>query len=435
MADEQSCKRSIEITVPLEEVEAETLRVETEIQKKVRLPGFRPGKVPMSMVRSRFESDIRQEVAENLVPKAFRKRGEADQLDVVGTPNVTDLHFHKGEPIKFKAEFEVAPEIQLGEYRGLTAPYAEPKVEEDDINERLKGMQEQKAEFINIDPRPLEDGDYAVVALKSLSGTDTPIDENELTLHIGDPETVGAFTENLRGVEPGQEKQFEVAYPEDYGRESLAGKTVLFSATVKGIRKKELPELNDEFAADMGDYKSLEELRGEVRRNLLRERETEASQQAKVKLIDALVTSHTFPVPEAFVDRQIEANLESRFRALAEQGIDPRQLKIDWDKLKESQREQATKDVKASLLLDKIAEREAIETMNDELDREVHRIARQLREPAAATRMKLEKDGTLRRIAMRIRTDKVLNFLFENARKVPVEPAAAPEEKPLVTES
>jgi trigger factor len=250
------------------------------------------------------------------------------------------------------------------------------------------------------------------------------MEESELTLHLGDADTLPEFTENLRGMSPGEEKQFDVQYPEQYGNEKLAGRKVTFLAKVKGLRKKELPELNDEFAKDLGDYQNLEELYAEVRRTILREREYLATQEAKAKIIDALVQAHPFPVPDAFVDRQIEMNLEGRFRELAQHGIDPRQLKLNWEEVRKAQAPQAIKDVRASLILDRIADREAIETTNEEVDRELQRYARQLREPVAATRMRFEKDGTLRRIALRIRTEKVLNFLFENARKV------APPEEP-----
>lgn len=419
------------MTVSLDEVNAEIARVESEIQRKARIPGFRPGKVPMSMVRSRFESDIRQEVAESLVPKAFRKRAGEEQLAVVGSPNITDLHFHKGEALRFKAEFEVAPQFELGEYRGLTAPYSEPKATDEDVTARVNQMREQKAEFVNVDPRPLEAGDYAVVALQSVAGLDQPMDENELTLHLGDAETLPEFSENLLGLTPGEEKEFDVEYPKEYGNKKLSGRKVRFLARVKGLRKKELPELSDEFAKDVGDFQSLEELQAEVRKAILRERELLHSQQAKASIIDALVESHQFAVPDAFVDRQIEMSLESRFRELAQQGIDPRQLQINWEEVKKAQTPQAIKDIKASLLLDKIADREAIETTTDEMDREIQRIARQVRESVAATRMKLEKEGALSRLALRIRTDKVLNFLFENARKVAptTPPPAAGETK------
>jgi trigger factor len=413
-------KKTLELSVPVEQVAAETERVVAGIRQRVKLPGFRPGKAPAALIQSRFESEIRQDVLESLVPKTFRAHAERENLKVVGSPNVTDVHFHKGEPLRFKVEFEVFPDFELGVYRGLTVPYSEPSVSDEDIAQRMEAVREQKAEYVNIDPRPVEPGDHAVVALRSISGIEgPPVEQDEVMLHISDPDTVPAFNDNLLGVTPGEEKEIDVPYPEDYGNRRLAGKTVRFHVTLKGIRRKELPEVNDEFAADLGDYKSVEELREQLRRDLLREREAAATQEAKNKLVDVLVDAHDFPVPEAFIDRQIEASLEARLREVAAQGIDPRQLKLDWEEIRKAALPGATREVKASLLLDKIAEREAIEVMTDEVDREIHRVAKQVREPAAAVRMRFEKDGTLGRIASQIRTSKVLNFLFENATKVP----------------
>ncbi|MBM3812800.1 MAG: trigger factor [Acidimicrobiia bacterium] len=419
MSAEQECKRTLEFTVSAEEVETETARVVGELQKKVRLPGFRPGKAPASIIRSRFASDIRQEVIDAIVPRVFHQRTERDNLRVVGSPGVTEMRFEKGEPMQFTVEFEVAPEIELGEYRGLTVPYDEPTVSAEEVEERLEQLREAKAEYVNVDPRPVADGDHAVVSLRSVEGVEgDPITNDEMILHIGSADTMVEFNENLLGMAPEEEKEFEVSYPENYGAERLAGKRVKFHVTLKGLRKKELPELNDEFAGEVGDFRDMEELREEVRKSMLADREQAAQTEAKNKLVDVLVEAHQFPVPEAFIERQIEVNLESRIRELAMQGVDPRSLKIDWQKVKESQREPAMRDVKASLLLDRIGDREAIETLTDEVDREIHRMAKQLRETPAALRMRLEKDGSLRRLANRIRTEKVLSFLFENARKV-----------------
>jgi trigger factor len=419
VSEATSCKLTAELTVPVPDVDAETQRVISEIRKKVKLPGFRPGKAPSSIIESRFESEIRHDVLEALIPKAFQKHAENENLRVISTLNVTDVHFHRGEPLKFKVEFEIFPSFELGEYRDLTVPYAEPAINDDDIAKRLDEIRDQKAEYVNVDPRPAAEGDHAVVALRSISGVDgPPVEQDEMMIEVGGAESLAEFTTNLLGMTPGDEKDFDVAYPESYGSPRLAGRTVRFHLTLKGLRRKELPELNDEFAADVGDFKTLEELREQVRRDLFREREAVAMQQAKAKLVETLVDNHSFEVPETFVDRQIQADLEGNLRELAAQGVDPRKLNIDWHELKKSQQERATREVKATLLLDKIAEREAIETLTDEVDREIHRISKQVREPAAAVRMRLEKDGTVRRIATRIRTDKVLNFLFENARKV-----------------
>ncbi|MGH9611833.1 MAG: trigger factor [Bryobacteraceae bacterium] len=413
----EGCKHEVEVTVPVDEIDRETGHIVEKIQKKVRLPGFRPGKAPASLIRSKFSGQVRQDVLESLIPKYLEKRFREEDLRVVGAPNITEVHFDPGEPLRFKAQFEVAPEVELGEYRNVAVHYHEPEVTDEDISKRLEEMREQKAEYINIDPRPVQDGDYAVVSLESLSGVDEPVKQDELVLHVGDPDTMTAFTENLIGMEPEEQKEFEVAYPEDYWQERLAGKTVRFRMRLKGVRLKELPSLDDDFAKDLGDYQNLDELREAVRKAIFHHRENDAQRAAKDKIVDRLVEAHEFPVPEAFIDRQIETQLEQQLRGLAAQGVDVKKLKPDWAKLKESQRGKAVHDVKASLLLDKIADREGIDATTDEVDREVQRIARQEREPVAAARKRLEKEGLLRRIALHIRSEKTLAFLFEHATK------------------
>lgn len=414
----EGCKHELEISVPVDEVESEASRVALDVQRRARLPGFRPGKAPQSLIRKQFAGDIRQKVLESLIPRYLQKQFEADNLKVVGTPDITDVHFHEGEPLRFKAEFEVVPQIELGEYRDIEVPYHDPEVTDDDIAKRIEEIREQKAQYVNIDPRPLENGDYAVVALESLSELEGgPVKSEEMVLEIGGRETVAAFSENLSGMAPGDEKEFEVAYPEDYGTARMAGRTVRFHATVKGVRRKELPELNDEFAQDLGDYRTLEELRDAVRKAILAQRQRDAQDAAKNGIVDKLVEAHDFPVPEVFVDRQIRNRVEQMLTAMVSQGMDPRKAKLDWEKLRETQREKAIREVKASMLLTRIAEREAIGATRDEVNREVERIARSQREPVAALQMKYEKDGTLGQIASQIQTEKTLNFLFEHARK------------------
>jgi trigger factor len=414
----EGCRHSLEIAVPVDAVESETARVLEDVQRRARLPGFRPGKAPAGLIRKQFSGDIRQRVLESLIPKFLQKQFEAENLSVVGTPDIKDVHFHDGEPLRFKAEFDVVPEIELGDYRDVEVPYADPAVTDEDVQKRIDEIREQKATYVNIDPRPLADGDHAVVSLESLGGVEgDPIKQDEMVLELGGADTFEAFTENLRGLSPGEDKEFEVPYPEDYGVARLAGKTVQFRATVKGIRKKELPELNDEFAQDLGDYRTLDELREAVRKAIFAQRQHDAQQEAKDKIVDQLVDRHEFPVPETYVENQIRSRVEQTLRAMASEGVDPRSLKLDWEKVKGSQREKALREVKASLLLGKISERESIGATRDEVDKEVERMARQQREPVGALQMKFEKDGTLRRIASHIQTEKTLNFLFEHARK------------------
>jgi len=414
----EGCKHALEIAIPVDVVESETSRVVDSFQKRAKLQGFRPGKAPASLIRKTFGGDIRQKVLENLVPAHLQKQLEAENLNPVGTPDISDVHFHDGEPLKFKATFEVFPEVTLGEYTNVEVPYQDPEVTDEDITKRVDEIREQKAQYINIDPRPVEDGDHAVVALESLSGVEgEPVKSDEMVLEIGGKDTFEAFSENLRGVTPGEQKEFEVTYPAEYGSEKLAGKTVKFRAELKGIRRKELPELDDEFAQELGDYRTVDELKDAVKKAIFAQRQQEAQQEAKNQIVDKLVDAHDFPVPEEFVNRQIKNRLEQRLRSLAEQGIDPSKLNLDWEKLKEGQRDKAVREVKASILLGKVSERESIHATRDEVDAEVEKAARQMRKPVAAIHMEFEKDGTLGRIANHIQTEKTLNYLFEHARK------------------
>src|ERR1017187_5253349 len=229
----EGCKHSLEISIPVHEVESETDRVVADVPKRAKLPGFRPGKVPVSLVKKQFASDIRKRVLEALIPKFLDKQFEAENLKVVGTPDIKDVHYHPGEPLTFTAEFEVVSPIELQEYKEVEVHYHDPEVTDEDVAKRLDELREQKAQYVNIDPRPLEDGDHAVVALESLSGVEgAPVKQEEMVLEIGGAAPLEAFTETRRGVTPGEEKEFELPYPAEFGAQRLAGRTVRFHATL-----------------------------------------------------------------------------------------------------------------------------------------------------------------------------------------------------------
>ena len=291
----EGCKHSVEVTVPLDAVDQETAKVVVGYQKRARIPGFRPGKAPATLIRKHFEGDIRQQVLESLVPKFFDSQVQAENLKVVGQPTIVDVHFQPGEPLRFKAEFEVVPEIELGAYRGLTVPYRDPEISNEDVAERIEQIRSDKATFVNEEPRALADGDFAVLSLESLSGAEERIKTDEITLELGGKDTLEGFTENLREMSPGDEKEFEVIYPDDYGSEKLAGRTIRFHAALKGVRRKELPEVNDEFAQDLGDYRTVDELREAIRKSIFSQRQLEEQQKAKDLLVEALVDAHEFP--------------------------------------------------------------------------------------------------------------------------------------------
>jgi trigger factor len=429
MALIEGCRHELEATIPAAEVDEATEQVVTKIQAKAQLPGFRPGKVPLSIIRTKFPEEIRKEVLDVVLPRTLSKRFQAEGLAVVSTPDIVELKFEKGEPIYFKAQFEVHPEVELRAYKGLEVEYEDPSVTDADIDDRVEQIRESKAEYVNLDPRPAEAGDFVVIGIESVEGIEgEPMRNPEMQLELGSAETLPAFTEGIVGMSPGDTAMIDVTYDDDYGQERLAGKTVKFEVELKHVRRKELPELDDDFAQSMGDFRTLEEFREQVKNSIFAERQYRAQQTAKDQLLETLAKGHDFAVPETYVDRQFNNMLESYARALQQQGIDPRTLNFDMKKFRETQREKATQDVRATLLLDKIATVEAVSVEQDEVDREVQRLARSQREPAAAVRMKLEKDGGLDRIANQIRTNKTIQFLFEQARKV------VPQPKPEKTE-
>ncbi len=416
----EGCKHELEITIPPETVAQETERVINKIKSRAKIPGFRPGKAPPSMVQVRFADEIRREVMEALIPRHLYQQIEAEGLRPVGTPDVSDVQFEPGAPLRFKAEFEVLPDFELKEYRGLRVPYDEPEVTEEEIAATLERIREKHAEYRNLDPRPIADGDIAVVRLVSKVTPPgvAPIQQDELNIEIGGKDTLPAFTDNLIGTNPGDKREVEVTYPEDYGEPKLAGKTVTFDIEVLGLRSKELPELNDELAKDEGDFRNLEELRERIRSELEASKRDQAHRDTKTKLVDMLVDAHDFPVPEALVEKQTSASVERSLRSLAEQGIDPTKLNLDWKKIQEAEQPRSTREVKAGLILDKIAAQEHIRTTQEEIDREVQNYARRTGQPVAAARAKLNEQGVLNRISIQIRNEKTLQFLFEQATKV-----------------
>ena len=419
MSSVDSCKRELQIAIPWEEVQEQTDKIVASIRRTAKIPGFRPGKAPPPVVKSRYKAEIRKEIVEQLVPRYFWDEAKQKDLHVVGSPDVHDLEFEDGEPMRFRAEFEILPEFELGEYRRIEVPYSEPDVSAALIEQELEHMREQQASYVNLDPRPLEDGDIAVLALKSETVGDAPqVDQDDTTIALGEAGTLPEFTENLRGKSPGDEVDFTVRYPEDFGNEKLAGKEVSFHATVKGLRKKELPELDDEFAADLGDFQTIDEVRAKIREQMEENFRREATEAAKNKLMDKLIESHDFAVPEKLIEEQVVRRLERRLGALKQQGLDIEKLNIDWRKARDNEREPALRDVKAGLILERIATVESISATPEEINEQVRQYAAQKQQTVETARKKLAEDGTLDRIQGRMSNNKALSFLFDEAEKV-----------------
>jgi trigger factor len=417
-------KREISVEIPAAEVARETESQIQRYQKSARLPGFRTGHVPASVIKQRFGDGLKNDVIEALVPRYFRREAEKQGLIPVSQPRVTDLHFHDGEPIRFKANFEVLPEIRVEGYKDLRADKPDIAVSDDDVEQALNSVREQHATYATIEGRTLAEGDFAQASMdgKPKDSKDVkeaaanPVHMDDVLIEMGGKSTVPEFSQNLTGAAAGEERTFDVSYPEDISDKRLAGKTFIYTVKVNGIKQKNLPELTDDFAKELGEFTSLDQVRKQIRDNMEAEKRHNAERAAKDKLVADLVKQNDFEVPEALVDSQIDLRLERGLRALAAQGMKMEDLKkMDLPRLRAGQREQAVHDVKSSLLLERIAELEKIQVTDEELNREIDALAKQSKQTSEAVRARLTEDGGLDRIRMRIRSEKTLDFLYHQS--------------------
>jgi trigger factor len=408
--------REIQVEVPAEEVARQTERVIQQLQKMARLPGFRRGHVPASIIRQRFAEEIKSEVVEKLVPQFFQREAEKQQLIPVSQPRVSDLHLHEGEPLRFKASFEVMPEIKAEGYKELRVDKPEIGVTNDEVAEAIQQLREQHATFTPVEGRALSDGDFASVSLEGApkEGEGKPVSMGDVLVEIGGKNTLEEFSVNLRGASVGDERSFDVSYPQDFNDARLAGSTVSYKVKVQSIKQKSMPELDDAFVQQLGEnFKTVDEFKTEVRNRIEQNKRLSAERESKDKLVAELVKRNDFTVPDALVERQIDLRLDRGLRALAAQGMRTEDMrKMDFDRLRAGQRDQALHDVKASLLLSRIADAENIQVSDEEIDKEVEALATQSNQPVEAIRARLTRDGALDRIRGRIRNDKTLDFLY-----------------------
>jgi trigger factor len=440
------CTRELVIDVPADEVAAAFRKVAANYRKYAKIPGFRAGKVPESIVRRRFAAEIRKEVIDTLVPERFNKAVNEQNLRPVGQPQVTDLTLEDGTPLHVKAVFEYLPAFSIDGYKDVTVDKPSVEIAEEEFQHELEHLRESRATIEPVEEdRPLQDGDWAQITYKGqfqpspapstsssvdptaaategatdgASGTQPgesqPISGEDTLVEIGGKDTVEAFTNALRGAKRGQELKVEVIYPADYSETKLAGKTVAYEVEVKAIKKRILPELNDDFAKELGHYESAADLEASVRDYLAARKRRSVEAETKDRLFAAIAERFAFPVPESLVQDQIDTRLDRGLRALAAQGMQPEQMrKLDFTRLRAAQRDSALAEAKTHILLDRIAGEESITVSDEELDEELQIVSIQAREPLDALKVRLTKDGGLARIREQLRRDKTASILYE----------------------
>ena len=414
--EETSVRKALSFEVEAERVQEEIDKRARELARKVKLPGFRPGKTPLEVIKKRFRDDIHGEAAEAIVNKVVFDELEGRGLRPLAPPKVEEVRLEEGQPLTFKAVFETLPIIELPDWRGLEVKVKGPSVSDEDVDRELARLREEAARFEPVEEsRPSQQGDFVLldVTWRPLDGGKGGHDDNAL-LEIGNPGNHEAMNAGLAGMNVGETKEIEVVWGED-ASPSLAGKTVRYTVVLKGLKKKLVPGADDEFAKDLGEFDSLDELRARLRSQLEAAEKRRVERETKAALAEALIARGDFEVPEALVERHMNARAENLVRGLAYQGIDPRAMNLNWHQVRESTREESVKAARADVLLNEIAQRERVEVLESEVEAEVTRLAERAGRPREQVRAQLAKEGELGALASRIREEKTLDLLEASA--------------------
>jgi trigger factor len=409
-----ACKRSLSVEVPPAVVDEEFDRVLRSFAARVSLDGFRKGKVPRQIVQQRYGKEIEQEVVEKLIREQSLAALKDRDLRPLATPVLKDYKYARESGLTFTAEFEVRPEITAVGYKEITVARREVQVGEIDVHTALDELRERRARFEGVEGRGLEAGDYVLADIQGTfePGQGEPISQPEAFFEAGASGPHPELTEEIMGMKPGDERTFGVRFPKDHPAERLAGKRVVFGFTLKEIKSKRLPELNDDFAKEVG-AETLDELRGKIREDLLSAaRARERGEARKQALEQLLLANPDVDVPETLVDDRVEGTLEEIARSMAAQGMDPRQANVDWDEIRREQRDPARRSVISALLLDAIAKQESISATDEEVARALEHEAKHRRQSPTALRAAWESDGRLDALKRQLAREKSLDLVL-----------------------
>ena len=415
-SEESSVKKSLTFEIEPEVVEKEIETRAREYARKVKLPGFRPGKIPPEVIKRRFRDAVLGDAAESIVNRVVFDELEGRGLRPLASPKVEDLKIDENQPMTFRAVFETLPLIELPDYRGLEAKAKRAEVKDEDVDKEIDRMREDAARYDPVEDRPAREGDHVVLDVKYATAEGEPRHDENVLVEVGSGDNHKDLNAGLLGMAPGETKQVRLVQEEAQVSPPRAERAVEYTVALKAIKNKVVPAADDEFAKDLGEFGSMAELRDSVRRRLQAMEDRRADREAKNALIEALVARASFEVPDALVERHMLARTENAARGLALQGIDPTKVGMDWTEYRDAQRDESLKAAKADILLDEIARREGIEVLDAEVDAEVTRFAERMRRPKETVRKQMEQNGDLSALRARIREEKTLDLLKANAR-------------------
>jgi trigger factor len=415
LTDVNDTRKSLRVEIPSEIVDAEIERVARDYSRRAKIPGFRPGKAPARVIKQRFKDQILHDVAHDLIPRAvddaLRERG----VEAVDTPDIREVNVEEGQALTFTASFDTLPSFEPGDYATVQLRRGSTRVGEEAVDQALQRLRERAARFEPVEGRGVIDGDTVTMDIERRPAKGEPDKHSDIAVELGSKVNPPGFDEQLLGLEPGASKSFTLHFPADYTITELADTDVAYTVAVKGIRRRVVPELDDELAKDLGEFETLEALRTRVREDLEHEARHKAQRDLRASLMKQLAARVPFEIPASLVERELDRRIEEFARRLMDQNIDPRQAGIDWNAFRESQREIAREAVAGAIVLDEVARREHLEVEASEIEREIGRYAEQTGRTPAAVRAALEKEGGLSRVSGGLKREKSIDFLMTRA--------------------
>jgi trigger factor len=417
-SDVSETKKTLTIEIPSAVVDAEIARVARDYTKQARIPGFRPGKVPANLVKQRFREQILHDVMHDLIPKAVEEALHERGIEPIDRPDIKDVALNEGQPLKFTAAIETLPAFDPGDLASITLRRSAATVEEGAVDQALERVRQRAAKYETVEGRPAQDGDSLVLDLRRTQSDGSTGKHADITIELGASGNPPGFDAHVVGMGAGDERTFQIHFPEDYPVAEMAGSDVTYDVRLKDVRRRLLPELDDELAKDLGQFESLAELRDQIRTDLQAEAELTAQRQLRNDLLKELARRLGFEAPASLVERELDKRLEEFAHRLLERKIDPRRAGVDWAQFRESQREAAGEAVASALVLEEVARRENITVAGEDVDKEIERFAERSGRTPAAVRAELEKEGGMTRLHASLRRERTVDFVLSRAKMI-----------------